>query len=123
MSEIAGTVKSVTLLRGPDNQSATNRYTYHLTFDAATTTAGDTSTVTSIATVVNSFTKSGKTLTLRDATVGHPGVSAGGTAVYANTITVATADVDFSLGGPTAAAAVAGCLGVGLICVLDEASA
>lgn len=121
MSTITGTIKSITLLQGPDNQSSIKRYTYALTFDATTTTAGDDILLSGIATAVATTNqKSGKTLTLRTATSGLPGMSLGGTAVCANTVTVATTTITCVVGGATAAAAVAGCERVGIIAVLDE---
>lgn len=124
MSTINGTIRSVNLLRGPDNQSPTRRYIYEVTFDAATTTAGDDIAVLTVASVIaTTNAKSGKTLQLRSATSGAPGVSAGGTAVYASGVTVDGTAIDCVVGGPTGAAAVAGCKAVGLIAVLDEAAA
>lgn len=124
MSVIAGTIRSIDLLRGPDNQSATRRYVYHVTADFATTTAGDTITVASIATAIaTTNSKSGKTLQLREATTGAPGQSDGGTAVYGSAVTVSSGTIAANIGGPTAVAAVGGCKGVGFIAVLDEASA
>jgi hypothetical protein len=119
MSTITGTITSVKLLQGPTGGPGL-RYVYEVGASFTATTAGDDVTLTGVAAAIGTFTKSGKSLTLRDVSSGQPGISAGGTAVYATGATVDTAAIDAVIGGPTAAAVVGGCSSVKFLVAVDE---
>jgi len=70
-------------------------------------TAGDTASVTNVPTLINNILGQGKTLTLRQCSGGIAGITPGATAAYALIATVNGASIQYSVGGVTAAAAVA----------------
>lgn len=120
MSTVSGTITGAHLLKGPTGGLG-KRYTYLVTFDTDTYTAStDSGSISSVATAIGNLTQDGKSLTLRSATSGYPGVSAGGTAVYATAVTVSTNDITFNLGSETAEANVASAKSISIIAVLDE---
>lgn len=106
MSVIAGTVKDVHLVQSVfDGVGA--RQTYLVSFTVATMTAGDTAAITALHTAIGNIIKGGRTLTLRQCMGAGPGVTPGGTAAYALIATINGNSAEFSIGGVTAAAAVA----------------
>jgi len=70
-------------------------------------TAGDTAAVLTCDDKIELVTKNGKTVTIRQACGASPGLTPGGTAAYFIIPTISTTTLEFSVGGPTAAAAVA----------------
>lgn len=70
-------------------------------------TAGDTGAVLTCDDKIETITQKGKAVTIRQACGASPGLTPGGTAAYFIIPTISTTTLEFSVGGPTAAAAVA----------------
>jgi hypothetical protein len=111
MSVIAATVEDITLVEGANSSirdsSTGERKTYRVVLNFGTQTAGDTFAVVTANTKIANFLKNGKTITLRAAGAGQPGLTPGGTAAYVLDATISGTTLSGSVGGPTAAAAVA----------------
>jgi hypothetical protein len=84
-----------------------DRLVYRLGLLLGTMTAGDTAAVVTCNSKIDAVTKKGKTVTLQMTSGGGPGLTPGGTAAYFIIPTISGTTLAFSVGGPTAAAAVA----------------
>lgn len=124
MAVIAATVSDLTVVEGPTssiaNATTGSRYCYRLTLSCGTMTAGDTAAVVTCNTKIANIIKNGKTVTLRGAAAAGPGITPGGTYAYAFDASVSGTTLSFSVGGPTAAAAVASGTLVNAFVVVDE---
>lgn len=120
MATVAGTVTGCHLVQG--SFGGDGRKTYHLVASFAVYTASsDSAAITTANTAIGSFTKNGKTVTLRSAIAGQAGKTEAGTLVYAApTVTVNGTSLEFNLGGVTAEADCAACAGVGILVTVDE---
>ncbi len=119
MAVVSGTVTGCQLVRSA-GMGLGNRKTYFVTADFAVYTASsDSGALTTLNTTIQSATKNGKTVTLRQACGGQPGVNASG-AVYALNVTVNGTSLEFDLGSTTAEANTAACSGVGFYVTVDE---
>ncbi len=111
MAAVASTIQSVECVEGPhtsiSHATTGHRLVYRLGLLLGTMTAGDTGFVVTCATKLAAVTKNGKTVTLQQACGGGPGLTPGGTAAYFIIPTVSGTTLEFSVGGPTAAAAAA----------------
>ncbi len=120
MSTISGTITDAHLVQAdPDGNS--NRKTYLLlaTFGTYTASSDDGAIVT-VPTAVGNITKSGKTLTMRQAMGACPGNTSAGAAVYALNGTVSGSTLVCDLGTTTAEANCAAATGVGFLVSFDE---
>jgi hypothetical protein len=123
MSVIAATIKDLSVVAGPENfsdSSTGGRYTYRATLSFGAQTAGDTFAVVTANTKLATILKKGKTITLRAAAAGQPGLTPGGTAAYALDATISGTTLSGSVGGPTAAAAVAAGTTANVYITVDE---
>lgn len=125
MSVIAASVLGVTEVEGPNssiaNATTGARYTYRVTVSCGTMTAGDTAAVVTADDKIEAITKKGKAVTLRGAAGGQGGLTPGGTVAYAFDASISGTTLAFSVGGPTAAAAVAAGAVVTMFVTVDEA--
>lgn len=119
MSVISASISDIHLVEGVQDGIGA-RSTYKVVITCGTMTAGDTATVTAANTAIGNILKNGKTLTLRQCMGAGPGLTPGGTAAYALAATISTASIDFSVGGVTAAAAVANLTKVSMFVSVDE---
>jgi hypothetical protein len=111
MAVVAATIQSLECIEGPQssifNATTGHRLVYRLGLLLGTMTAGDTGAVVTCDDKIEAITKNGKAVTIRQAAGGGPGLTPGGTAAYFIIPTISTTTLEFSVGGPTAAAAVA----------------
>lgn len=125
MAVVAATLADCSLVEGPagsiHNSSTGQRKTYRLLLTAGTMTAGDTAAVVTCDDKIEAITKNGKAVTLREAAGGPAGLTPGGTAAYAIIASVSGTTLAFSVGGPTAAAAVASGTQIPVFVTVDEA--
>lgn len=127
MATVSGTVQGIKLLAanhlGAEASGVVQRKTYLVTLSHGAGTAGDTGSVTSLHTALQNQTRNGRTFTIRSACSGPAGADANGNAVYITGVVTAgttAGQVDYKLGGVTAAAVVAASTGCGLIVTGDE---
>ncbi len=111
MSVIAATIISCECVEGPQSShshaTTGHRLTYRLGLLLGTMTAGDTGAVVTCDDKIEAITKNGKAVTLQTTCGGGPGLTPGGTQAYFIIPSVSGTTLAFSVGGPTAAAAVA----------------
>lgn len=111
MAVVAATIQSLECAEGAQSSisHATTgaRLVYRLGLVLGTMTAGDTAAVVTCDDKIEAITKNGKAVTIRQACGASPGLTPGGTAAYFIIPTISTTTLEFSVGGPTAAAAVA----------------
>jgi len=111
MAAVAATIQSLECIEGPQGSivhaTTGQRLVYRLGLLLGTMTAGDTGFVVTCDDKIEAVTKNGKTVTIRQACGGGPGLTPGGTAAYFIIPTVSGTTLEFSVGGPTAAAAAA----------------
>jgi len=111
MAVVAATIQSLENVEGPHSSivHATTgaRLTYRLGLLLGTMTAGDTGAVVTCDDKIEAITKNGKAVTIRQACGAGPGLTPCGTAAYFIIPTISTTTLEFSVGGPTAAAAAA----------------
>lgn len=124
MSTIAATLKEIVCAEGPmgsmSHATTGDRVTYRLTLSCGTMTAGDDAAVVTCDDKIELVTKKGKAITLRQAAGCGPGLTPGGTAAYALAASISGTTLTFSVGGPTAAAAVASGTLVNVYVTVDE---
>ncbi len=120
MATVAGTITDVQLVNAPfGGRGARKVFLLSCTF--AQYTATDTAAITAANTAIAAFMKNGATVTLRQAMGGPPGLTAGGTAVYALNATINTASIQCNLGTTTADASTGGAsTAVGIYVSVDE---
>lgn len=111
MATVQGTVQGIRLVvsnpHGAEASGVVCSKTYLVTLSHASSTAGDFGSISNLQTAIATATKSGRTFTIRRAMRGHPGTDVSGAAVYiTGTVTAGTTagQVDYALGGVTAAA-------------------
>lgn len=125
MAVVAATIQSLECAEGAQSSlsHATTgaRLVYRLGLLLGTMTAGDTAAVVTCDDKIEAVTKNGKTVTIRQACGASPGLTPGGTAAYFIIPTVSGTTLEFSVGGPTAAAAVASGTIVHAYVTVDEA--
>lgn len=128
MATVQGTVQGIKLVssnpHGAEASGVVCSKTYLVTLSHAASTAGDFGSVSNLQTAIATATKSGRTFTIRRAMRAHPGKDASGNAVYITaTVTAGTTagQVDYGLGGVTAAAIAAANSGCGLLVSGEEA--
>jgi hypothetical protein len=111
MAVVAATIQSLECAEGAQSSlsHATTgaRLVYRLGLLLGTMTAGDTAAVVTCDDKIEAITKNGKAVTIRQAAGANPGLTPGGTAAYFIIPTVSGTTLEFSVGGPTAAAAAA----------------
>lgn len=111
MAVVAATIQSLECVEGPHSSishaTTGHRLVYRLGLLLGTMTAGDTAAVVTCDDKIEAITKNGKAVTIRQACGGGPGLTPGGTAAYFIIPTISTTTLEFSVGGPTAAAAAA----------------
>jgi hypothetical protein len=124
MATVVAALLDAHCVEGPQgsivNSSTGGRYVYRLTVSCGTMTAGDSASVVTCDVKLQNITKKGKTVTLRAAGAGGPGITPGGTAAYALDATISGTTLTFSVGGPTAAAAVAAAATCNVYVTVDE---
>jgi hypothetical protein len=124
MSVIAATITDAHLIEGPQGSLSHTvtgpRKTYRVGISCGTMTAGDTAAIVTADVKLQNITKLGKTVTLRQTMGAGPGLTPGGTQAYALIATVDGTTMAFSVGGPTAAAAVADGTKVSMYVSIDE---
>ncbi len=124
MAVVAASILDVHAEEGPissvANATTGARYVYRCTVSCGTMTAGDTAAIVTANEKIATFTKKGKTVTLRGACAGGPGVTPGATVCYGLDASVSGTTLSFSLGGPTAAAAVAAGATAAIYVTVDE---
>lgn len=122
MAVVAATIKDLTLVGGPENVigSTGERKVYRCTMSFGTMTAGDTWATATGNTKIAALLKNGKTVTLRAAAAGQPGITPGGTAAYALDATISGTTISGSAGGVTAAAALASGSTASVYVTVDE---
>lgn len=125
MSTITATLQSIENVEGGHSSMAHattgERKTFRLTITTGTMTAGDDAAIATCDDKIEAITKNGKAVTLRQAAGAGPGLTPGGTAAYALAASVSGTTLTFSVGGPTAAAAVASGTVVHAYVTVDEA--
>jgi hypothetical protein len=128
MATVQGVIQGIKLVsanpHGAEASGVVCSKTYLVTLSHASSTAGDFGSVSNLQTNIATHTKSGRTFTIRRAMRAHPGVDASGAAVYiTGTVTAGTTagQVDYALGGVTAAAAVGANSGCALLVSGEEA--
>lgn len=125
MANVAATIQSLECVEGPQssifNATTGHRLVYRLGLLLGTQTAGDTAVVVTCDDKIEAVTKNGKTVTLRAAGAGGPGLTPGGTAAYAIDATISGSTLSFAVGGPTAAAVVASGTIAHVYVTVDEA--
>ncbi len=120
MSTITGTVTDAVLVQAdPDGNSARKTYLILATFGQYTASS-DSGAIVTLADKVGAITKSGKTLTLRQAMGACPGKNSTGTAIYALNVSVSGTTLTLDLGTTTAEADCAASTGVGFLASFDE---
>lgn len=121
MATIQGTIQSIHLV--DSNPKGGVRKTYLVTLGFAAATDGDVCSVSNLHTNIQNQSRNGKSFTIRKAQGCRAGVDTSGNAIYATAVVTAgttAGQIDFKLGGVTAAATVAACDGVGLLVTGDE---
>lgn len=103
MAVVTGVVTSIHLLHGSNGRGNRKTYAVGAKWTAAFTGSADTVALEAVGAAIGSATKSGKTITLRSACGGQPGLTAAGADVYAKPVTVSSDDLTFDLGTSTAA--------------------
>lgn len=111
MAVVVATIQSCECVEGAQSSlshaTTGDRLTYRLGLLLGTMTAGDTAAVVTCDDKIEAVTKKGKAVTLQMTAGAGPGLTPGGTAAYFIIPTVSGTTLAFSVGGPTAAAAVA----------------
>lgn len=124
MAVVAAALLEVHTVEGPvssiANATTGARYVYRCTVSCGTMTAGDTAAIVTANEKIALVTKKGRTVTLRGAGNGGPGVTPGATFCYGFDASISGTTLAFSVGGPTAAAAVAAGATVNLYVTVDE---
>lgn len=119
MAAVAGSITSVSLLKGPSGNDG--EYVYSCLANFAVYTAADVATLTGVAATIQSATKKGRTVTLRRASAGSPGRTAAGAKAYAHQIfTVDGSTIECHLGSVSADANTAACTDVEIIVTVTE---
>ena len=125
MAVVAAALLDVHTVEGPvgsiADASTGARYVYRCTVSCGTMTAGDTAAIVTANTKIANITKKGKAVTLRSAGAAGAGVTPGATVCYGLDPSVSGTTLAFSVGGPTAAAAVAAGATVNIYVTVDEA--
>lgn len=124
MAVVAASLISVHAVDGPigsqSHATTGGRYVYRVVVSCGTMTAGDTAAIVTCDDKIENITKKGKTVTLRGACNGGHGLTPGGTVAYALDASISGTTLAFSVGGPTAAAAVAAATQVAMYVCVDE---
>ena len=125
MAVVAATLQSVECVEGAqssiENATTGSRLTYRLGLKVgADMTAGDTGAVVTCDDKIEAVTKKGKAVTLQQAAGCGPGLTPGGTAAYCLAASISGTTLTYSVGGPTAAAAVASGTIIHAYVVVDE---
>jgi hypothetical protein len=124
MAVVAAALLDVHTVEGPAssiaNATTGARYVYRCTVSCGTMTAGDTAAIVTCDDKIELITKKGKAVTMRSAGAGGPGVTPGATVCYGLDASVSGTTLAFSVGGPTAAAAVAAGATVSIYVTVDE---
>lgn len=121
MATVQGTIQGITLV--DSNPAGGVRKTFLVTLGFASATDGDTASVSNLHTAIQNQQRNGKSFTIRKAQGARAGVDASGSAVYATAVVTAgttAGQVDFKLGGVTAAATVNASDGVAILVMGDE---
>jgi hypothetical protein len=105
MAVVAATIKEVHLVDGNQNQLNPARKGYRLVLSLGTQTAGDTFAVVTANSKMAEKIRSGKTITLREASGSVGGFTPGGTSAYAFGVTVSGTTLSGSIGSSTGVAA------------------